>query len=376
MGLVKNIIKDTINEKSRNVFTIDDMVIFFNREEVKNKLTTNIGWFGSVATNYKKMKDIEKKLKKKNIKYYYYTPEKLKELGDKYTFNDNVTPKFNELYYRLKDYNPNKISFYTYSNFVRKCEDFKYDFVVHLFSKFGLKYISWYYYIDENIKKETSFRTNIGVKDNNLEAEFKNYEEKKNMKKMLGSKSFGNTGSMDFFNTNKRRVFWYSYCPLDIDDVVKEILKSSNKYFYDYYYFNEDLKECLEEDRLDELLQVEYTFEMEDYYYLALEKMIKVSNKFGDLGFKLNKTITRSNTYNKKYNIEFYKTEELEKTTLENIIWNKKLQTPNINMYQVNRIYKEKYGKDLEKLLEENKKIEQQIDLTQKTLRKSSGGFE
>ena len=230
--------------------------------------------------------------------------------------------------------------------------------------------------MDESIKKETSFRSNIGVKGNNLEAEFKNYEEKKNMKKMLGSKSFGNTGSIDFFNTNSRRVFWYSYCPLDIDDVVKEILKSSDKYYYDYYYYNKDLKECLEDDRLDELLQVDYTFEIEDYYYLALEKMIKISNKFGDLGFKLNQTITRNNKYNKKYNIEFYTTGELEKTTLENIIWDKKLQTPNINMSKVHRIYKEKYGKDLKKLLEENKKIEEQIDLTQKTLRKSSGGFE
>ena len=55
MGIVKNIIIDTINEKSRNVFTIDDMIIFFDREEVKNKLTINIGLFGSYATNHKKI---------------------------------------------------------------------------------------------------------------------------------------------------------------------------------------------------------------------------------------------------------------------------------------------------------------------------------
>ena len=80
----------------------------------------------------------------------------------------------------------------------------------------------------------------------------------------------------------------------------------------------------------------------------------------------MNNEVVNNNSYNKKYSIKFYKTEELEKTTLENIIWNEKLQTENINMDYVNKRYTTLSVNDVDKL-------QQLIDMKTKTLRKSYG---
>ena len=72
---------------------------------------------------------------------------------------------------------------------------------------------------------------------------------------------------------------------------------------------------------------------------------------------------------------KFYETKELEKTTLENIIWNEKLQTENINMGNVNERYKTLSinDDDVGKLRKQNNKLKELIDLKTKTLRKSNG---
>ena len=71
MRAIDNIIIDTINEKSQQVFTEDDIVIFFDKDNLINNLT-NHSWFTSDATCYKKMKDVEKKMfaRIKEIKKY------------------------------------------------------------------------------------------------------------------------------------------------------------------------------------------------------------------------------------------------------------------------------------------------------------------
>ena len=146
---------------------------------------------------------------------------------------NKFTKIFRKIYYKLfiEDFKE-KLNYNFTENFYR------WDLIEYLIKKVKLTdYPFLIYYFGKvllcNKRREKQYKVNLKNDLKNNISDEKN-KLKKNMKKMLGSKSFGNTGSMDFFNTNKRRVFWYSYCPLDIDDVVKEILKSSDKYFYDY----------------------------------------------------------------------------------------------------------------------------------------------
>lgn len=68
MRVIYNIIKESINEKSRKIFTEDDIMIFFNKDEIINKLTNHKFWI-SDASCYRKMKDVERKLKKKILNF-------------------------------------------------------------------------------------------------------------------------------------------------------------------------------------------------------------------------------------------------------------------------------------------------------------------
>ena len=367
MGLIDNITKNELNEKSKKIFSEDNIVIFFNKDEIISNLTKN-RFLTSDASCYRKMKEVEKKLKKKNIEYYYYTPEKLKNLGNKFRFNDNDRfPKFNELYFKLIDYNENIVSYYTYNNYIRKTEDYKYDFIIFLFSRFGLKKISWSYDIENETIISRSRTANAGIDAANFEANIGRTEEENNETHSLGFRKFSNTGALDFFNTCLRRVFWYSFCCKNIDEVVKEILCNSNKYFYEYYENNRDIQVKLE-DRLNGGMDIEYTFRQNDSYKLAINKMIKVSNKYGRFGFNMNNENVENNTFNKKYSIQFYKTIELEKSTLENIIWNKELQTDNINMDTVNKRYKVLTTDNTSDLRMKLKELQLKIDREEQTL--------
>ena len=76
MGIIVNITKNEINEKSKKIFAEDDMVIFFNKDELNQNLTKNT-FTTTHASCYRKMKDVEKKMKKKSIEYYYYKSKTL-----------------------------------------------------------------------------------------------------------------------------------------------------------------------------------------------------------------------------------------------------------------------------------------------------------
>tara|TARA_Y100001970_G_C14243873_1_gene866674 strand:+ start:56 stop:1204 length:1149 start_codon:yes stop_codon:yes gene_type:complete len=372
MKVIDNIITDSINEKSQQVFTESDIIIFFNKDELIKNLT-NHWWWTSDASCYRKMKDVERKMKKKNIDFYYYSADKLKTLDNKFKFNDHDNiPKFNELYFKLKDYNPDKIRYYTYNNYIRTDEDYKYDYIVNLFTKFGLEFMSWSYCFSNDNKSKKSKKANLGVKDNNIEVGIDEDFEIENSTKMLGSKEFTNIGAIDFFNSCDRRVFWYTYCAKDINEVVKEILKNSDYYFYEYYQNCNDLQAKLKLI-LKGAIKIKYTFEKDDSSRIAINKMLKISNKYGGFGFKMNNEVVNNNSYNKKYSIKFYKTEELEKTTLENIIWNEKLQTENINMESVNKRYSTLSVNDVSELRKQNNKLQELINMKTKTLQKSYG---
>jgi len=371
MKVIDNIIIDSINEKSRQIFTEGDIVIFFNKDNLIKKLTNN-WWWTRNASCYRKMKDVERMMRKKNINFNYYSYDKLNTLDNKFKFNDNNKPKFNELYFKLKDYNPDKVRYYTYNNYIRINEDYKYDYIVNLFTKFGLEFMSWSYCHLKDNKSKKSKKANLGLKGNNIEISIDKEVEIENSTKMLGSKEFTNIGSIDFFNSCDRRVFWYTYCAKNINEVVKEILKDSDYYFYEYYQNCNDLQAKLK-IILKGAIKIKYTFEKDDSSRIAINKMVKISNKYGSLGFKMNNEVVNNHSYNKKYSIKFYKTEELEKTTLENIIWNKNLQTENINMENVNKRYTDLSINDVGELRKQNNKLQKLIDLKTKTLRKSYG---
>ena len=366
MGLIVNITTNEINEKSKKIFAEDDIVIFFNKDELIDNLTKNT-FTTTHASCYRKMKDVEKKMKKKGIEYYYYTPEKLNNLGNKYRFNDEKKPNFNTLYFKLKDYNPNIVSYYTYNNYIRKTEDYKYDFIIFLFSRFGLKKISWSYDVENNNVMTRNITANGGIDLVNIEMDIGRTEEENNDTHVLGFRKFSNTGALDFFNTCIRRVFWYTYCAKNIDDVVKDIFEKSDKYFYEYYENNRDIQVNLD-NRLNGGMDIHYTFRQNDSYKLAINKMIKISNKYGRFGFSMNTESVQNNTFNKKYSILFYKTTELEKSTLENIIWNSELQTDNINMETVNKRYKELTTEDTSDLRKRLRELQEMISREEQTL--------
>jgi len=371
MKTIDSIFTEDINEKSEQEFIGEDMVIFFNKKDLIKNFTNN--WWWKDANNLKKKRDVEKKMKKKNIDYYYYSQQQLDNIDEKYIFNDNGNkPKFNELYFKLKDYNPDRVRYYTYNNYIKADEDYKYDYIVNLFTKFGLKYMSWSYAIKNDNTKKKSKVAEAGINSNNINVSFTNLEENSNIVNMLGSKEFSNTGSYDYFNTCFRRVFWYSYCARDIEDVIKELLKDSKIYYYEYYKNSDNLQVKMLH-RLNAAHEIDYLFEKDNKSKIIYNKMLKISSLYGNLGFKVNNEINTNSSYNKKYRIEFYPIEELEKTTLENIIWNDNLQTPNINMSMVNARYKLLSVNDVQNLQEENEKLLNLINLKTQTIRRSYG---
>lgn len=366
MGIIVNITTNEINEKSKKIFAEDDMVIFFNKDELINNLTRNT-FTTTHASCYRKMKDVEKKMKKKGIEYYYYNENKLNNLGNKYRFNDERKPNFNTLYFKIKDYNPNIVSYYTYNDYIRKNEDYKYDFIIYLFRHFGLKRISWSYDIENDTMRTNSRSANFGIDATGINVDISTEEEDSNESHVLGFRKFSNTGAIDFFNTCSRRVFWYTYCAKNIEHVVREILEKSDKYFYEYYENNRDIQVNLD-NRLNGGMDIEYTFRQNDSHKLAINKMIKISNKYGRFGFSMNNESVQNNTFNKKYGILFYKTTELEKSTLENIIWNSELQTDYINMETVNKRYKELTTEDTSDLRKRLRELQDMIAREEQTL--------
>ena len=99
MGIFSNLIKDYINEKSRAAFMEDDIVIFFNKDTILKSLLNTWFW-SSTAKNYKSIKDVERKMKKKGITAYYISNDN-NNFNQKFAFNDiNNKPEINKLYFK------------------------------------------------------------------------------------------------------------------------------------------------------------------------------------------------------------------------------------------------------------------------------------
>ena len=74
MKTIDDILTEDINENSEQVFNGGDIVIFFNKSNLINNFTNN--WFWKDAKNLKKKRDVEAKMKRKNIEFYYYSTQR------------------------------------------------------------------------------------------------------------------------------------------------------------------------------------------------------------------------------------------------------------------------------------------------------------
>jgi hypothetical protein len=307
-----------------------DIVIFFDKEEIKKSICNSY----VPVKKFKKLREAEKRMKKRNICFYYYDNDDLEnQINSTYKFNGGK-PKMNELYFKLDDYNESIVKYYTYDNFIRYSEDYNYDFFVYLFSYFGLKSMRWSYTNSAEVINKRDKNMNLGVKDYKIEFQFENEETTSKYLGIAGCKDFENNGAIEYFNCCERRAFWYSYCKEDMDIAVQRLLKDSKRYSFKYYQNNELLQVRLD-NRLKGAKQICYEITNNTHHKTVMTKMIKISNIYSGLGIKLNNTNTNTKNYIKKYSINFWDVEDLESKTVEDIMNNSRLRNPDMNLNRV-----------------------------------------
>lgn len=333
---ITDLIVSYLNSRAK-IISSPDTIIFFDKDQIIKQI--NNSWSWNKMSNFNKLKKAEKKLKKRNISYYYYTQDELNSINEIYKFN-NGKAKFNELYFKLDDYNETRIRYYTYDNFIRYSEDYNYDFFVYLFTFFGLKSMRWSYTNAHNTETISDKNANIGVKDQKSEFQYSTNETSNKSIGIEGCKNFENNGSSFYFDSCERRAFWYSYCKKEVDDIVKEILNRSNRYSYEYYKNNESLQIRLD-NRLRGAKQICYEISNNTHHKVIITKMIKISNKFASIGIKLNSTNIDTKCYTKKYSINFWDVQDMELTTLENILGNSQHYGYNIDIHRAHERYEE-----------------------------------
>ena len=359
-----------INTRTKPFYE-NNTVIFFDKEEILDKINNS---FWKMA-NYKKLITAEKKLKKRNIYFYYYTNHELNKINKKFKFND-CDAKFNELYFKLNDFNDENIKYFTYNNFLRYSEDYSYDFFIYLFSYFGLKSMRCSYTNSHEKANNNNNSATLGIRDHKNEFQFSTNETSKKALGIEGFKDFENKSSLDFFDGYEIREHWYSFCKKDIDTIVEKILKNSKRYSYKYYLNNESLQIRLE-NRLMGAKQICYEINNNTHHKIIITKMIKISNIFADIGIKLNSTNIDTKKYTKKYSINFWDINDMELKTLEHILNNNSI----INNRSTLKKAKERYGElntnDISNLIKKLKIIQEQIRVQKlKSMKFSSIDFE
>ena len=365
-----NDIFGSFNNKRSKTFIESDTVIFFDKEQISENM--NNSWWKVSYVN--KLKKAEKKLKKRNIYFYYYSQDELNQIDNKFKFNGNKA-KFNELYFKLHDYNDRIVKYYTYNNFLRYSEDYSYDFFVYLFSYFGLKSMRWSYTNSHEKNDDSNISANLGVKDQKNEFQFSTNETSQKKLGIEGCKNFENKSSINFFDGYEIREHWYSYCKIDVEDIVKNILNQSKRYSYEYYENNESLQIRLE-NRLRGAKQICYEITNNEHHKNIITKMIKISNSFASIGIKLNTTNIDTKNYTKKYSINFWDINDMELKTLEHILSNNNLINEDIDLNRVQGRYDELNTNDIANLYKQLEIIQEKIRIQKiKSNRLSSNDF-
>lgn len=351
------IIKSHLDSKSK-MFMDCDKFIIFDKENSLNCI--NKYWWQ--LRQLRNIIKVENKFKKRGITVYYYSYEQICKMNfSNFKFDGKNKPEFNKIYFKFDKCESNFKNFYTYNNFLRISENYKYDFFVFLFSKFGLKEMNWDTSFNNEETINRDLNVNIGLYDENTAFQYTNNNQNTNNLNMQGKKKIGNTGSIDFFNCCYARSYWYSYCAHNIDEAVKKILDSTDKYCYHYYQKNDSLKNKLE-NRLGDILVDDYVVTSNSENINLIKHVMRISNKYAKIGFEFNSNNISTESFTKKYRIQYFERDELELTTIEQIKSNKNLQTE-IDM----EILDQRYS-DLNKRNEHN--MEKELENLQNQLNK------
>ena len=330
--------------------------IIFDKELILKSI--NKYWFQ--MKQFKNILKIGNKLKRRGITIYYYSYDQLCKINfNNFKFDEHERPEFNKVYFKFDKCECNNIDYYTYNNFLRISEDYKYDFFVFLFSKFGLKEMNWDTSFISNDKVSNDLNVSLGVSDVNTSVQYTNSQENSNNLNMKGKKYIGNTGSLDFFNCCYTRSFWYTYCAHNIDETVKKILDSTDKYCYHYYEKNNSLKNKLE-NRLGNILVDDYVITSNSEHINLIKHVMRISNKYSNIGFSFNSNNVSTEKFTKKYRIQYYENDELELKTIEIIKSNKNLQK-NIDMSVLNRRYNELNKTHVSKMEKELRELQDKL---------------
>ena len=128
-----------------------------------------------------------------------------------------------------------------------------------------------------------------------------------------------------------------------------------------YYQKNDSLKNKLE-NRLGDILVDDYVVTSNSENINLIKHVMRISNKYAKIGFEFNSNNISTESFTKKYRIQYFERDELELTTIEQIKSNKNLQTE-IDM----EILDQRYS-DLNKRNEHN--MEKELENLQNQLNK------
>lgn len=350
------IIKSHLDNRSK-LFMDCEKFIIFDKEYILKCI--NKYWLQ--MKQFKNIIKVENKLKRRGITVYYYSFDQLSKMDFRnFKFDEKNKPEFNKVYFKFDDYNDNIMQFFTYNNFLRISENYKYDFFVFLFSKFGLKEMNWSTTFSNSTTTSNDMNINLGIRDVNTTIEYTNNEQNSNNINMTGKKKVGNNGSLEFFNCCDVRSFWYSFCAHNLDETVKKILEGNNKYNYKYYINNHSLKNKLQ-NRLGDILLDDYVVTNDTEHINLIKHMMRISTKYAKIGFSFNSNNISTEKYTKRYKIEYYNRNKLELRSMEIIKSNKNLQK-NIDINVINIRYNDLNKRHKSYIEEELKNLQDELN--------------
>ena len=341
-------------QNRKKIITEDDVMIFFDKDKIINIIRK--AWFPLLYV-YKNLIKVENKLRRKNISYYYLTNDDLQNI--KFKFDDKDKPEFNKIYFKLDNYNHNDIRYYTYNKFIIQSENYRYDFIIYLFSKFGLKSMCWFYTNDNTSIDNSNKNIKFGMHEQNTTFQYNKKNYTNNNVGVEGFRIFENLGSINYFNTCDNRIRWYDYTKKNLKLSIKLILADNTKFTEEYYNKNPNIEDCLI-NRLAGASEIYYSISTNDYNKIIIEKMIKISNKYGSIGFDFKKEQIDTTSYTKNFKIKFFYNNKLEYKTLENLLNSKKI-IYNIDMDKARKRFDELNQKEITKCNQEYHNIQRKL---------------
>tara|TARA_B110000037_G_C17100710_1_gene497840 strand:- start:72 stop:1022 length:951 start_codon:yes stop_codon:yes gene_type:complete len=303
------------------------MITFLNKNYVNGEIKGPLSCFKRFKFNR-----LKKKLLEKNIHLFILSN------ADEYIISNNSNIQFdnlsyyrnNELYFKLCDYDPLITRFYSIDNISKEVEKFKQELFYTIISNFGLKKATLEYITEDtdtntvNIKSTNDISyNNKKVFDADMGIQLNNFNKVK--KKIISVMELENTGSISLFKCYINRPQWCEEKFKDIQkvyDIVKNILKDKSEFSFKSYLYDRQLHSIIY-SRCNGLDILTYDITSNKTFDKTYKFFTDMGVEFSKFGYNLN---ISGNIENKKVNIkhkiihaEFYKIDELEQKTLENL---------------------------------------------------------